>query len=362
MLARLAKPLEGYIMSREMIITGPKVFNHKYVPPEVKFRQQHIKKMLFCLQNGHGTVNTFLFGPSGSGKSVTIQHVLGQVSKDTVIVNCFESRTLQAVLERILAKLQISKGLRTIRNGLLDLPKASTTQNKERLRRYLKENHIVLVLEEIDRAVPKVREEMLYNLCRIENLTLILTAQNKLALQELDERVCSRVNAVEIEFSSYTQEQLKEMLRKRAGEGLVEGSYDEDVLRTVAEMSYGNARTAIGILERLALLAECGHRKRIDRQDVEQAWQTAKNAQQLEKLQGLSRHHTLLYEVIVEHGEVVSSVLRREYYQRCKLAGLKPVAPRTLRDYPGELVKRRLVRQEPGGAGTRGEAKLYRPL
>lgn len=349
-------------MTTEAIITGSEVFSDRYKPTEFKFRQEQIEKLRFCLQNRRSKVNLFLYGPFGSGKSAVIRQGLDEIRKDAVTVNCFECRTLQTVLEHVLAELRLSKGLRSLKNGLLDLPKASTTHNKERLHRYLKESCLILVLEEIDRIVPKIREEMLYNLCELENITLIVTAQDRTALLELDERVRSRVNAVEVEFLPYTNEQIVEILRERAEHGLAEDSYDKEVLRTVAGMSSGNARAAIGILERLALLAESAGRNRITRQDVEQAWQTAKNAQRLGKLQGLSRHHLLLYQAIFERGGIVSSVLTREYYERCRLEGLRPVAPRTLRDYPGELARRGLIQQEPAGAGTRGEAKLYRPL
>jgi Cdc6-like AAA superfamily ATPase len=349
-------------MTTEAIITRSEVFSDRYKPTEFKFRQERIEKMRFCLQNRQSKVNLFLYGPSGSGKSAVIRQVLDETRKDAVTVNCFECKTLQTVLEHVLAELRLSKGLRSIKNGLLDLPKASTTHNKERLHRYLKENCLILVLEEIDRTVPKIREEMLYNLCELENLTLIFTAQDKDALEELDERVRSRVNPVEIEFAPYTPEQIEEILCERAEFGLAKGSCDEEALRTVAEIAAGNARSAIGILERLALLAECAGKDRITRQDVEQLWQTVRNAERLERLRGLSRHHLLLYQTITERGGVVSSMLAREYYERCRMEGISPVAPRTLRDYPGELVRRGLIQQEPAGAGSRGEAKLYRPL
>jgi Cdc6-like AAA superfamily ATPase len=349
-------------MTTEAIITGSEAFSDRYKPTEFKFRREQIEKIRFCLQNRRNKVSMFLFGPSGSGKSATVQRVLNEIRKDVVTVNCFESRTLQAVLERVIAELRISKGLRSIRSGLLDVPKASTTQNIERLRRYLKENNLLLVLEEIDRAVPKAREDILYNLCELENLALVLTAQDEMALQELDERVRSRVNAVEIEFQPYAQDQLKKILRERAEAGLAGDSYDQALLRVIAEISGGNARNAIGILERLALLAESEGRTCISQKDVERAWQSSRTSQQLEKLRGLNRHYLLIYRAIVEHGPMVSSLLRKEYYLRCRVEGLRPVAPRTLRDYPAELARRGLIQQEPAGAGTRGEAKLYRPL
>lgn len=98
--------------TEKAVIANPVVFTDKYKPSELKFRQQHIEKMLFCLQNGHEQVNLFLFGPSGCGKSAVIREVLARIGKDTVTVNCFEARTLQAVLEQIIAELRISKGLR----------------------------------------------------------------------------------------------------------------------------------------------------------------------------------------------------------------------------------------------------------
>jgi Cdc6-like AAA superfamily ATPase len=358
----ISSPKSDNMNAEKAVIANPVVFTDKHKPSELKFRQEQIEKMRFCLQNRQSKVNLLLYGRSGSGKSAVIRQVLHEIRKDAVTVNCFECRTLQTVLEHVLAELRLSKGLRSIKNGLLDLPKASTTHNKERLRKYLKVNHLILVLEEMDRIVPKIREEILYNLCELENLTLIFTAQDKDALAELDERVRSRVNPVEIEFAPYTPEQIEEILCERAEFGLAKGSCDEEALRTVAEIAAGNARSAIGILERLALLAESEGRTHISQKDVEHAWQSSRNSQQLEKLRGLNRHHLLIYRAIAEHGELVSSVLRNEYYLRCRLEGLRPVAPRTLRDYPAELVRRGLIQQEPAGAGSRGEAKLYRPL
>ena len=154
-------------MNEKPVITDPAVFTDDFSPKKVEHRKRHIDRMLLCIGNKDNPGNLFLFGPSGSGKSAGIAAALEAGGLEAVTVDCFETRTLSAILEKILSHLRVSKGLQGIRRGIFDIPRAGAVQNMERLRRYLKDGRLVVVIEEIDRAAPKAREEIIYNLSLI---------------------------------------------------------------------------------------------------------------------------------------------------------------------------------------------------
>ena len=353
------------ISRKNSVVKDHKVFGKEYRPSEIALRRSQTERLRFCLGSARGEQRSrppsaFLYGESGTGKSETIRHVLAALGASAVTVSCFESRTLHAVLERMVSEFRVSEGLRTIRHGLLGIPRASAARNKERLRRFLKGATPIVVLENVDKMPPKARERVIYNLRDLDGLTLILTACSRGAVEELDERVISRLGPVVIEFLSYSREDVVRILEERAREGLSPLAWNPGLLAAIARATGGNARSAIAALERLAARADHTRRPRIWLQDIPKATTEAVEQERHVALHGLNRHQKELYRVVKERGRVTSPELRRTYLLRCRKASWKPVADRTIRAYMNELCLRGLASQEPA-AEVRGEAKLFRP-
>jgi cell division control protein 6 len=353
-------------MESNVPIRDPSVFAPDYQPPELAFRGSHLTHLAMALRQARptaplGRFTPFLYGESGTGKTAVITRVLrelgGKVTSATV--DCFEARTPHAVLEAVISQLHVSQGLKAVRYGLLDLPKVSTARNREKLRRFARDNPLILVLEDIDRMAPKAREETLYHLCDLSGVALVLTARPTDAIHELDFRVSSRLSTVGIEFPPYSKEQLRHILRERAVLGLAPGSWNAKLLGLIAEVSFGNARTAIGALNKLAVQAEYEGRPRLSLSEMQKAVAWTRNASVMARLRGLNRHQFALYQVVLKRREVTSPDLKKAYVSFCEKSGLRPVATRTIRLYMNELSLRGLVSQEPA-AEARGEAKLFR--
>ena len=346
------------------MVKDHKVFGKEYRPSEIALRRSQTERLRFCLRSARGghrsrPLSAFLFAESGTGKTEAIRHVLAALGASAITVNCFESRTLHAVLERMVSELRVSEGLRAIRHGLLGIPRASAARNKERLRRFLKGATPIVVLENVDKMPPKARERVIYNLRDLDGLTLILTACSRRAVEELDERVVSRLGPVVIEFLSYSREDVVRILEERAREGLSPRAWNTGLLASIARKTGGNARSAITALEKLAARADHTRRSRIQLQDIPKATAEAGEQERHVALHGLNRHQLALYRLVLKRREIASPDLRKAYISFCENSGLRPIAARTARLYMNELSLRGLVSQE-SAAEARGEAKLFR--
>jgi len=164
--------------------------------------------------------HAWLYGPAGSGKTTVARRVAGRVDEGlgaVCLVNCWQNRTLHSVLQTIT---------------------------------------LVAILDEIDRPMPTQRQEILYGLLQLPEVSLICIANSARPLTALDERIRSRLSPAVIEFPPYTDEQLDEILTDRAEMGLASGSWSRQTLRRIALAANGDARAAIHILRQAAAIAE----------------------------------------------------------------------------------------------------------
>jgi len=322
------------------ILADVDVLDEEFLLEDTEVRDEQVKELWFCLspaEKSKSPLNCWLYGEPGTGKTAIAKFVLSQVQSVAnikgVYVNCWEKNTLYGVLDRIITELRI-----------LGPERPATSQKLDILQRYLRDNTVAVILDEIDRPAPVERNAIIYNLCNLPRLGLICISKGQGTIFELDERIKSRLNAVRIEFPRYAEGELQEILARKAERALVGGTWSRQLLKRIAELSSGDARIAVQTLKNAAYYSQNESCGKITEFHVMRGWHEISEANRNHLLNRLTYHHGLLYGIVKERGKALSSELWRAYLAKCSEDGQKPISTRTFPVYVNELRDMGLVR------------------
>ena len=270
------------------------IFNNKsmlqntYQPDDIPHRNKQIKQIASILApvlRGERSSNLFLYGKTGTGKTLSIQYVkdelLKREKKDSGFklkieyLNC-KLKKVSDTEYRILAELIKKFGGEVPSTGLPTqavYDKFIDTIDSEK-------QLIVLILDEIDQTTKKISNDFLYNLTRLNpelsksQICLVGISNNLTFLDELDPRVKSSLSEEEIVFPPYNALQLQDILTKRAQDVFKEGVMEEGVVAKCAALAareHGDARRALDLLRIAGELAERDNSKKICLKYIDEA-------------------------------------------------------------------------------------------
>ncbi len=265
---------------------GNRVFRDKsvlqmnYRPGEIPHREEQIKQIASILApvlRGEKTSNLFLYGKTGTGKTLSAQYVgdelLKRVEKGADFklkieyLNC-KLKKVSDTEYRILAELIKKLGGKVPNTGL----PTETVYSRFIDLIDSEKQFLVLILDEIDQAVKKISSDFLYNLTRLNSelsktqICIVGISNDLTFLEGLDPRVRSSLSEEEIVFSPYNALQLQEILGNRAKGAFKENSVQEGVIAKCAAFAareHGDARRALDLLRIAGELAEREGSKKI---------------------------------------------------------------------------------------------------
>jgi len=235
-------------------------------------REDEVRVLAVCLadvfEKGVGR-NVFVFGKSGTGKTLCVQYVLQKlrehaVSKGlgvlVVYVNVGKTRSPYFTLLEIARAIGVnapSSGWQFIRL-------------KEEFERVRNGRPIVIALDEVESLVLKEREPLIYYLNRQPNVTLILISNKFEDITMLPDRAKSTLQPLPVKFSAYTKEKAKQILVERVAKAFQPNVVPEwllDGLGLLAEKK-GDLRICFNILLTAGLLAENEGKQQIEEEHV----------------------------------------------------------------------------------------------
>jgi orc1/cdc6 family replication initiation protein len=320
------------------MLTDARVLQPEFVPRDVRHRGteiSHLTDTLHPIINGNSHPQpSFLFGPSGTGKTCIARYTVEQlreevVDVDTQYVNCWEDYTQFKILYRLLDGLNKAYNIHrksTPHDELLDRLKANI------------DTHYVVILDEVDQLQDK---ELLYDLYRIPDLTMILIANREEdVFSTLDQRIVSRLNdCARIRFNRYATHELTEILSDRAAWGLTPDAVTDTEIHTMADYAAGDARTAIGLLRNTTQLAQRDGYDRLTQDLIERAVPETNSEIRQRTTDKLTDHQQVLYDIIVASGEIKAGELYDEYQATVD----DPRTHRTMRTYLQKLEQYNLI-------------------
>lgn len=285
MSVKLDKLFDSFASSS--IFLDKNVLQSNYTPETIPHRDNQIKQVASILApalRAERPSNVFIYGKTGTGKTLSIQYIRDEMIKRAEkqnipltieYVNC-KLKKIADTEYRIFAELIRKLGYEIPATGL------PTNQVYQKFIEIIdkKKQLIILILDEIDQAVKKIEDNFLYNMVRLNSelqqsqIAVIGISNDLTFLDNLDPRVKSSLSEEEIVFPPYNAVQLSEILKERAEKAFKPEVVEEGVLEKCAAYAareHGDARRALDLLRIAGELAERDAKKKVGIEYIDNA-------------------------------------------------------------------------------------------
>ncbi len=353
---------ESYLQ-KEPLFKNKKAMQSHYTPKNVPHREEQLGGLAGILApalRGEKPSNVFIYGKSGSGKTLCVKHVsnnMMSLAREKNIplrifyLNCKMKRVADTEY-RLVAQLAREFGVEVPATGL-PTDEIYKVFINELVR---KDILLIIVLDEIDQLVTKTGDEILYNFTRLDSeiknsqVSIIGISNDLVFTDNLDPRVKSSLSEEELVFPPYNALQLQKILKQRAKIGFKDGVLEEGVIEKCAAYAareHGDARRALELLRIAGELAERSNSHNITMEFIDKAEEKIERDRVLDIVTTQPKQFKLtLYSVFHSVGNgfavhkkvpVFTSDIYEIYKDSCFKTGIKPLTQRRVSDIIAEL-------------------------
>jgi len=304
---------EGLIRDRSLLDPNYVVEEDRIVGRDDQL--QGVTKMLRVALGDNRPPNLFLYGPSGTGKSLITKAVCKNISNicetrdirfGTIEVNCQDLDTLGVAVYELAEQAAAEAGVE------VEVPKhgVATKEKWDELYRIVNENFdsAVFVLDELDMLIGRRDKQdpafsrLLYQLSRAganDDLTayisVVAISNDTKMMESVGSRALSSFTPEDVHFDDYDANQLQAILRRRQ-DAFHDGVVDSDVIplaAAFAAQTHGDARKAIDLMRVAGELAEREGDERVCEDHVREAQNKVEKNRVLEVVRGISTQKKL---------------------------------------------------------------------
>jgi len=315
---KLGKIFDNFAVSK--LFKNKAILQSNYNPHEILHRDEQIETAASILAptlRGDRVSNLFVYGNTGTGKTLSILHVgekiqekareMGSEHLKFIYVNC-KMKKVADTEYRIFADLITKLGGSVPATGL------PTEQVYARFIDLIdnKKQVILVVLDEIDQAVKKISDNFIYTLTRLNSelknaqISIIGISNSLTFMDNLDPRVRSSLGEEEIIFPPYNALQLQDILKGRAEKAFVENVLEEGVISKCAAFAareYGDARRALDLLRVAGELAERENSDKIGLGHIDTAKEKIERDKMIDVIESHPKQFQLVLSAIMELDE-----------------------------------------------------------
>ncbi|MGV8172356.1 MAG: Cdc6/Cdc18 family protein [Candidatus Woesearchaeota archaeon] len=351
--------LENFI-KKESLFKNKAALQSSYHPEEIMHRDEqisYIAKVLAPALRMERPSNLFIYGKTGSGKTLTVQATIKQIQDIAarelipikfIYINCKLKKVadteyrLIAEMTRLFGRNIPPTGLPT--DEVYNIFYKTIEQEKQ---------IVILILDEIDQLVKKIGDEVIYNLTRINTefknaqVSLLGISNDIMFADNLDPRAKSSLSEEELVFPSYNALQIQDILKKRSIEAIKEGILDEGVLAKCAAYAareHGDARRALELLRVAVELAERKGTQKITIKELDEAEDKIEKDRVLDivttqpkQFQLVLYAILLIYEQKKQENVIFTGEIYLLYKELCLKINLRPLTQRRVSDVIAEF-------------------------
>jgi archaeal cell division control protein 6 len=236
--------------SDESLFKNELALDYSFMPkilPHREEQQRYIATIIKPLLEERNGKNLFIFGAPGIGKTAAIKHVLNELEEETdditpIYINCWQKNTTF----KILAEMCELLGYRLTHNK-------RTEELFAVVKNILNKKAAVFAFDEVD----KLEEvDFLYDILEeIYKKSILLITNDKGWLEDLDERVKSRLLPETSEFKPYNVEETKDVLKQRVQYAFVPTVWEDNAFELIVKKTAEAQDIRLG----LHLMREAGN-------------------------------------------------------------------------------------------------------
>jgi len=301
----------------------------QHKPETVPHRSEHIKSVASILApvlRGERTSNLFVYGNTGTGKTLSILYVKEALEKR---MQKNEKNDFDLKIEYLNCKLkQVADTEYRILAALIEqlggsVP-ATGLPTQEVYSRFIdmidsKKQIIVLILDEIDQIVNKISNNFLYSLTRLNSelsksqISIVGISNDLTFLDNVDPRVKSSLSEEEIIFPPYNALQIQDILNKRVDFAFKENVLDAGVVpkcAAYAARESGDARRALDLIRVAGELAEREGNSKVLVSHIDEA----KNKIERDKILEIIKNHPKQFQIVLYSIIQLSEEKKNESY------------------------------------------------
>ncbi len=377
-----AEDLFESFLTKKSIFKDKKVFQSNYTPDNVPHRQDqitHIAQILAPTLHLNKPSNLFVYGKTGTGKTLTVLHTTQKLQNITqqkniplkiIYFNCKLKRIADTEY-RLMAQLAREFGKNIPITGL---------PTDEIYRTFIsvldeKEQIALIILDEIDQLIKKIGDEILYNLTRINSelkksqLSIIGISNDLMFVETLDPRVKSSLSEEELVFPPYNAFQIQDILRNRSQKAFNEDVVGPGVIEKCAARAareHGDARVALEILRVAGEITDRNNMEKISLENLDKAEEKIEKERIMDVVLTHPKQfqcvlYTLLNLASSSNKPVSTGPAYDMYQQLCAVTKLRALTQRRFSDIIAELDMLGVITARVTSKGRYGRTKEIIP-
>ena len=380
----------GMFERDRQVFADAEPLDDSYEPEDIRERDEELEKYQRALQpiiDNRPTSNIFLYGKTGTGKTVATKFMLSHLEDDTAQYDDIHLSTVWVSCENLSSSYQVAVALvNELRHNQNKDRISATGYSQQRVFDILYEEldalggTIVIVLDEIDNIGHS--DDILYGLPRarsndyVDNARpVIVGISNDFQFRDnLSPKVKDTLAEKEILFPPYDADQLRSILTPRAKKAFHDSVLSDDVVplcAAFAAQDTGSARQAIRLLREAGELAQSLDSEIVTEEHVRGAQDELEKNQLYEGMQELTTQgHAVLcalaYYQALDEVPIRSRDLYDRYVKICDRLDTDCVSERRVRDHLSDMNMLGLInlyeRNEGLSAGRYHEYELDVPL
>ncbi|MBI3842306.1 MAG: orc1/cdc6 family replication initiation protein [Thaumarchaeota archaeon] len=282
------------------ILADRAVFEENYVPEKIIGRDEQIKQLVRCLKpvrSGDFTVNIYVHGPTGVGKTLVCTSILKKcLPKRFIYVDCFEDNATHDIMEQVMAQA-----------GIFLHGRLSTRDMIKRLKR--SDRKFLICLDRCE----LIKEQEILESFIINGYGLVLISNKPLSYSKFVLNGNSKLYLDEIEFGPYDKESVFEILKSRVSHGISADCISDDLLSMVSGICDGDARRALQIVKLAAREAEIVDQDTITVESIEAAAKKTRSQTLSKVMERLSEKQKIIFDILKDNRRMSSGELFRVY-------------------------------------------------